>query len=379
MRSNMSVISSTKSSINPSTSVPHFSQELSRVANLVQQELQTFFQERLKYAKTLDSIHFNTVTALQEMVLRGGKRIRPYLCWCGYKLAGGTEDKKIVRVGAAVELLHNYLMNLDDMADRDTVRHGGPTLEVVYAKSLFAHYPKDTREHYARTWSEIAGAILNTYIYELIRTSGFSSDQIVESLEIINKHMLEKTAVGWQIHMMQNHEPLSQVKEERFEKGLRLVTAQYTFVSPLLLGVIFAGKRSVFESVLTTYGTHVGTAFQIQDDILGLFGQAEETGKAVGNDVREGKKTLLIQYAYRHCNKEDQTFLEKIVGSAITEQELERVQAIVRKSGSLQYSQDKAKKHVEDGVSAIQSLQTGDALMKQHLIEVAQFVMQRKA
>ena len=61
------------------------------------------------------------------------------------------QKTKIVRVGAAVELLHNYLMNLDDMADRDTVRHGGPTLEVVYAKSLFAHYPKDTREHYART------------------------------------------------------------------------------------------------------------------------------------------------------------------------------------------------------------------------------------
>lgn len=363
----------------PSTNSPHFSQDLSRIANLVQQELQAFFEERLKHAKTLDLIHFNTVTALQEMVLRGGKRIRPYLCWCGYKLAGGKEDEKIIRVGAAVELLHNYLLNLDDMADRDTVRHGGPTLEVVYSQSLFADYPKDTREHYARTWSEIACAILNTYIYELIRTSGFPSEQIVESLEIIDTHMLEETAVGWQIHMTQNHQPLSQAKEKVFEKGLRLVTAQYTFVSPLLLGVIFAGKRPVFEPMLKIYGEHVGTAFQIQDDILGLFGKTEETGKAVGNDVREGKKTLLIQYAYRHCNGEDQKFLERVVGSPITEKELERVQSIVKKSGSLQYSQDKAKKHVEDGVAVLQSLKTGDMLIKQQLIEIAQFVIQRKA
>ena len=84
------------------------------------------------------------------MVLRGGKRIRHIYAGAGTNWP--VEQKtKIVRVGAAVELLHNYLMNLDDMADRDTVRHGGPTLEVVYAKSLFAHYPKDTREHYART------------------------------------------------------------------------------------------------------------------------------------------------------------------------------------------------------------------------------------
>ena len=150
-------------------------------------------------------------------------------------------------------------------------------------------------------------------------------------------------------------------------------------MSPLLLGTIFAGKRSVFESALTTYGTHVGTAFQIHDDILGLFGKTEETGKAVGNDVREGKKTLLIQYAYRHCNGEDQKFLEKVVGSTMTEKELEQVQAIIKKSGSLQYSQDKAKKHVEDGIAAVRALETGDRMIKQHLIEVAQFVIQRKA
>lgn len=374
----MSVISSTKPSTGLFADAPHFSQDLSRVANLVQQELRMFFQERLKHAKTVDPIHLHTVTALQEMVLRGGKRIRPYLCWCGYTLGGGTEDKKIIRIGAAVELLHNYLMNLDDMADRDTVRHGGPTLEISYAQSLFSGYPKSTRAHYARTWTEIAGAILNTYMYELIRTSGFSSEQIMESLEIVDTHMLEETAVGWQIHMMQNHEPLSQAKEERFEKGLRLVTAQYTFVNPLLLGAVFAGKRSVFEPVLTAYGTHVGTAFQIQDDILGLFGKTEETGKAVGNDVREGKKTLLIQYAHQHCNEEDQKFLERVVGSPITAKELERVQAIVRKSGSLQYSQEKAKKHVEDGVAALQSLETGNMDIKQQLIEIAQFVIQRK-
>jgi geranylgeranyl pyrophosphate synthase len=135
-------------------------------------------------AQRLDHIHVQTLQALQEMVLRGGKRIRPYLCLVGYQLAGGANRKKITKIAAALELLHNYLLNLDDMADRDVVRHGGPTLEVSYQKSLFSSLPQSQRTHYARSWTEIAGAILNTYIYELIRTSGFDSETIIKILEM---------------------------------------------------------------------------------------------------------------------------------------------------------------------------------------------------
>jgi geranylgeranyl pyrophosphate synthase len=360
-------------------SKPAFSRELSQFALEVEHELQTFFEEKLKKAEKLDHIHVQTVQALQEMVLRGGKRIRPYLCFIGYQLADGTDRKKIVKIGAALELLHNYLLNLDDMADRDTVRHGGPTLEISYQRTLFSSLPKPLQTHYSRTWTEIAGAILNTYIYELVRTSGFDAKVIVNILEIIDIHMLEETAVGWQIHMLQNLESLHSSTEERFIKGLTLVTARYTFVGPLLVGLLCGKTNNQLQEIVVKYGEAVGTAFQIHDDILGLFGKTQETGKAVGNDIREGKKTLLMQYAYSHASKTDQDILEKSCGNRdLTQKEIEAVQKIVTNSGALEHSKKLAQTYVEKGLQALATLPSTYASQTTQLIELAHYVILRE-
>ncbi|OGJ22511.1 MAG: hypothetical protein A2804_03080 [Candidatus Pacebacteria bacterium RIFCSPHIGHO2_01_FULL_46_10] len=349
--------------------------ELQSFSQRIHDELIAFFAKKRKEAQKTDKTLEEIVDLLEELMLRGGKRTRPFLCWIGYTMMGGKDQKHILRACTALDMLHFYILSLDDMVDRDTVRHGGPTLEEEY-KLVLKNLPEDQRPHYARSFSEIAGALLFSYAHECMRTSGLPAEYILESLGVMNKEMFQDTATGWKIHMMQNWESLETATEDRFVKGLNLVTAQYTFVGPLLIGTILAGKRKEYEKPLREYGMEVGTAFQIHDDVLGLFGNPEKTGKTVGNDVREGKKTLLIQRAYKTATEEDKAFLKNVLGSNLTEQDLKKVQDIVQKTGSLEYSKTRAAECVQKGVTALSSLP--ESHQKSLLIELAQFVITRE-
>lgn len=352
-----------------------FQDEFHRVTRLINEEIERFFDQKLaSTAKTDRHIH-DMVGVLKEYSLRGGKHIRPFLTWCGYCVAGGRDEKNIIRAATGVGLLHFYILNLDDMADRDTLRHGGPTLEEYYKTSLI-NIPPEHRGHYARSFSEIAGALLNTYAYECIRTSGFDPQDIIEALGIFNKEMFEDTAAGWLIHMHQNWQNVSEATEEEFIKGLNLVTAQYTFVGPLLIGATLAGTGKKYFSALREYGLHVGTAFQIHDDILGLFGDESVTGKAVGNDLREGKKTLLIQYAYRHGNSHEREVIKRALGGTVDDEVLGQVQQIVQNTGGLEYGKKLAKGYVKRGIKSLEKIfQQSEARVT--LRDLSEYIIQR--
>lgn len=354
------------------------------------QELERFFDEEIKKAGEKDQVLVDMVRVLKEFMLRGGKRIRPFLTVLGYeygKQLGNTTEKhssqsnnsaNIFRLAAAVEVHHQYILNLDDMADRDVLRHGGPTLETYYAKEVFADWPDAA--HHGQSFSSIAGALLNSFTFELLASSGFDGEKNRRILQVITDQLFSDTVVGWQIHYFQNNEKLSQASEERFIKGLDFVTSRYTFTGPLRIGLLAAGldeqsNASVFRA-FQAFGRTVGTAFQIQDDIIGLFGDPKVTGKAVGNDVREGKKTLLMQFAYRHSGKKDQEFLENVCGRQLQVGELERVQQIVKNTGSLSYSQQLAKEKVGEGMKTLKALSPSTQELY-ILEELAEYVIQR--
>ncbi len=330
------------------------------VKHKVEQELVRFFDEELAKAQTKDDVLVDMVEVLKEFVLRGGKRVGPLMTVLAYQYAGNSHSSSssngnIFRLACALELHHLYLLNLDDMADRDVLRHGGPTLDKYYQNSVFGTWPD--ADHHGRTFSSIAGALLSSYTTQLTITSGFPAETACKALEVINDMLFADTVVGWQIQYFQNNQPLAEASEERFLKGLEYVTSRYKFVGPMKVGLIMAGVTGgellhAFEK----YGKHVGIAFQIYDDIMGMFGDPKEMGKAVGNDVREGKKTLLLQRAYRNSVTDDQLFLADVCGRELTSVELERVQHIVKKTGSLEYSMELAKQHVSDAISALEKL-----------------------
>ncbi len=345
---------------------------------LVLNELQGFFDAKKKEAKLLTPHLLASMEHIEEFTLRGGKNIRSLLTVLGYRLAGGT-DAAIYRAAAGVEMFHKFIMSIDDMADRDEKRYGGPTLWKAYEE----HFQKlgwPDYHHHGQTFGEIDATLMSSFTTELIRTSKFPAELLLQVLGIVDEIMYWQTIGGWQIHYFQNHQKLSEANEAEYIKGLELVTAQYSFVAPLKCGVILAGqeKNKVLLQVLTNYSQNVGRAFQMQDDILGVFGDTKETGKPVGNDIREGKKTLLLQRAYQTANSKDQQFLETACGNtALTEKDVQRVQKIIQETGSLAYSQNLAQESIQKGIAVLEKLdQTEEEI--QVLKELAEFVLARK-
>jgi geranylgeranyl diphosphate synthase type I len=331
---------------------------------LIVGELERFCDEQLIKAGEKDHVLEEMVRVLKEFILRGGKRVGPMMVILGYIMARtlankSIEKEKIIRVACAVETHHLYLLNLDDMVDRDVMRHGGKTLEEYYRSEVFSHWPDS--DHHGKSFSSIAGALLSSFTFELIKDSGLEPERILAAIHLITEHLFADTVLGWQIQYFQNNEPVEEASEERFMKGLEYVTSRYKFVGPLMIGLTLALDQHdehfhQLKRLYREYGKHVGIAFQIQDDILGVFGDTKETGKAVGNDIREGKKTLLIQVAYRNGNVEQKKIIKSALNRPLSQTELTQVQSVMKDTGALNYSVNLAEKHVKQAVKVIDEL-----------------------
>lgn len=348
----------------------------------ITEKLKHFFQRKKADAQELSPTLAHSVETLEKFVSHGGKQVRSLLVVLGYLVAKGKiEDEydSIYSVAAAVECVHKYLLILDDVADQDETRNDRQTVWKKY-ETEFAERGWRNSAHHGRTFAEIDSALLASFVPALVDEEGasFIEADLLTVIRLINKHMYFETVAGWQIQYELNHVPLKEATEADFMKGLELVTARYTFVAPLEIGLILGNEYELKTSkLLESYGVNVGTAFQIQDDILGLFGDPGETGKPVGNDVREGKKTLLLQKAYKMASDEDKKFLEAVCGyEKMTAEKLARVQAIVKNTGALLYSQKLAASFIEKGILALKPLP--NTAEKSVLIDLANFVIQRK-
>lgn len=348
--------------------------QLAQSQQAIESVLREFFASQESTAKEIHSSLYDSVVQLETFSLRGGKSVRSFLTLTAAKLAGLQESKELYQACASVELHHKHILILDDIADRDETRYGGPTLEHAY----YAVFGEDADgKHRALSFAMLDGVLLGALSKELLLSTSFPPHVMVDCIQLFDTVMYRDTLAGWQIHGLQCIQPLSQSSEDLFIKGLLLVTARYTFTGPLLFGLTLAQSSDpTLRQAIVDYGETVGTAFQMQDDILGLFGDPKVTGKPVGNDVREGKKTLLVQYAYHHTSTENQAFLEQRLGKPLTPTDLAKVQTIVRDAGGLDYAKGLATDYVEKGIQALQVLPESES--KTTLIELAHYIISRQ-
>ena len=359
---------------------------LKSCAGVIQNDLSDFFKEKKEEARLVDETLLQLTTILEEQVLRGGKRVRGFLVVVGSSLAKGSGDQdstaaNLVRVSSAVELYHSYLCALDDIADRDEMRHGGPTLEVVF-RTLYPEISPQAQTHFYRTLAEFTSALLGTYATDALRSAELKDSKLNKILKLINQVSISQPMAGWMIHYKQNQEDIQTVSEDRFIKGLELVTAQYTFTSPLLIGLAQAGHPTEHDPVadlLHAYGKAAGTAFQMRDDEIGMFGDPAVTGKPIGNDLREGKKTLLLQHAWKHGSSEDKTVISSAINTDFSRETYEEIVKIMKKTGAIENSELKKQQFAAKALSILDELETMDLDAKQIQIlrELTQYTIER--
>lgn len=339
-------------------------------------ELEVFLDEQLEMVNQIDPILTEIITPSKNLFLSGGKRLRPILVHLGYELTGGSNDGLITRASLFAELIHSYILVHDDIADRDFLRYGKPTLQIEFENEFKQKFGKPN-PHFGTSIAIVAGDLIQTLAHQAILSSGFNPQKIIEAEKLIN-YTLQEVVGGWYLHQIQNYQTLEEAKLERYLDGMKLVSSSYTIKSPLILGNLLSDNPLENTKVLETYAYHTGMAFQIQDDILGVFGDTKTTGKPAGNDLREGKKTALLLHAYNQSDDQIKDFLSTHTGVEINSDQLEKIKKIIKDSGSFEYSQNLAKEHIKQAKASLDTLpRSVNQESKQLLVQIADFVLQR--
>ena len=365
------------SSVTPKQDVDTFRKQLVEYKSLIDADI-------MRYAKTLQKttlqeFGINSRVALDAYLAileRGGKRIRGALTMVGYEMAGGTDRAMIVQAARAVELIHAYLLVIDDINDRSPVRRGGLPAHLLLAE----HYrSKDLGVddlHFGESIAIHASLVANHTAQTIITDLNVSPELKVRALRALNKS-LAVTGFG-QANDVFNEVLGGEVDEQAVINVLEWKTAHYTFLSPLQLGMILAGAPYTHIDSIKPFAINAGLAFQITDDNLGVFGTEFESGKSPLDDIREGKRTLLTVYALEHGSDSDKNFLMQMLGnSGLTQLEFERVKDILVSSGALDFAKEKASYHVEIAKSSLEKNRYFNAHQTSFLSSLTDFLLTR--
>lgn len=273
------------------------------------------------------------IDAVDSLVMAGGKRLRPALVYFGYRACGGADEAQVLPLAMSTELLHAYLLIHDDIMDHAEVRRGKPAAHAGFRDHHKAQGWPDDAADYGRAMAILAGDLAHTHAVELFASVDAPPAQraalhrlfFTMEREVIDGQYLE-------MHMGYQEAP----GEATLRRVLQLKSGFYSVQRPVQLGATLAQATAPQMQALTQYGNAVGEAFQLQDDLLGMFGDPEAVGKPVGDDLKEGKFTFLIHHTLRLADEGQRKILRQALGdAALSDEGVNAAGAVIRDSGGL--------------------------------------------
>ncbi|MGG7507956.1 polyprenyl synthetase family protein [Plantibacter sp. YIM 135249] len=310
-----------------------------------QRQVEEALQRFLELAKSQASGFGTGYLRLWETIERnmaGGKQFRPRMVMTAYEGLGGEDVVAAAHVAAAYEMLHTALIVHDDVIDRDFVRRGGPNVSGSYRDlARTAGIPLPLAEHRGMSVAVIAGDLALSAAYRLIDRAG-SGDAVRTRLREILDDAVSASAAG-ELADVDFTVSGKQPSVEEIIDMERLKTAFYSFEAPLQSGAVLAGAPDATVDALAEFGKHIGIAYQIVDDVLGVFGDEGATGKSTIGDLREGKLTVMIAYA---SDRPEWQEIENLFGDpALDESGAVRLRDALVACGAKQYAQLLADEH----------------------------------
>lgn len=289
--------------------------------------------------------------AFLDMLERGGKRLRGALVMTGYEMCGGTDKDMIVRAATTIEMFHAHWLIIDDIQDRSTRRRGKPTIHTILADRHRRQKLRGNADHAGISLAINAG-IAGGHAAQML-LAGLNVDAELRSkvLGIVNQAAVV-TAYGQTYDIMNELTPT--VPREYIEHSFTWKTAYYTFLNPLCVGMVLAGAGCEDTDAIRAYALPAGRAFQITDDIIGVFGMDKKTGKSNMDDIREGKRTLLTEHVFDHGSSEDKAFLRKCLGDMrLSREDFVECQDILIRSGARKAAEVEAQNSVDEALAAL--------------------------
>ncbi|MDO5635277.1 MAG: polyprenyl synthetase family protein [Micrococcus sp.] len=291
----------------------------------------------------------------------GGKLVRPQLVDLGYRAvkstpATGAEREAVERLGAAFELLHTALIVHDDVIDRDTLRRGKPTLAEQYRQRLeAAGVPATDSAHAGASVAVIGGDALLTEALRLAATSAGLGERAGAVAAVVFDSATAAAAGELDDVLLSLHRHTGEEPEvERILVMQRLKTAGYSFEAPLRAGALIAGADEATAATLAEAGADLGVAYQVVDDLLGVFGSPEDTGKSAAGDLREGKATVVTAHGRR-----DPRIRALLEAAPVSAEDLDAAREALDEGGSRAHALTVARDLVRRGQDLLDTLEMG--------------------
>lgn len=306
------------------------------------------------------------VAAFEALVLGSGKRLRPAFCsWAHVGAGGSAADPLLVDVCAALELLHAFALAHDDVMDGADTRRGQPTIHVRFGER---HATAGWRGDPAR-FGDAAAILLGDLGHVL-------ADVLVAHVDLATRALWNELRL--EVNVGQYLDVLGAAQRstdlDLARAIVRYKSGRYSVERPLQLGASLAGRPDLVDG-LVAFGAPLGEAFQLRDDVLGVFGDAAVTGKPVGDDLREGKATLLVALAHQRADPVQRAVLDRI-GAPLDRDEVEQIQSVLVDTGALADLEARIDTLTDQALVALDDLTlAGDA--GHALAELARFASQR--
>jgi geranylgeranyl diphosphate synthase type I len=303
------------------------------LADRVERTLRSFLEAQRAEVAGRDLGTAPAFDELDRIIRAGGKRLRPVFCCLGHLAAGRPVGPEILTAAASLELLHTFAVVHDDVMDRSPTRRGAPTswthLAVQHGRSNLRGDP----ETYGISAAVLVGDLAIALADQAFLSSGFPPEMLLPGMERYDRMRTDMVA-GQFLDVEASQR--AGLAEDQARRIAVLKSGAYTVEGPLHIGAILGGASPDLVRSLSVYGSALGEAFQLRDDLLGLFGDPEITGKDRHSDLREGKRTVPVARALAAAGPEDRGFLESRLGHRdLTEVEVERIRSIIEASGAV--------------------------------------------
>ncbi|PPL18612.1 polyprenyl synthetase family protein [Microterricola pindariensis] len=372
--------------------------ESTRLVDLVDSRISEFLADRAPIVRAI-SPELNPFVEFSRQFLSGGKRFRALFCYWGFESVTGSDSgfdpfaddeepardlRAIVSVAAALEIFHAAALVHDDIIDNSDTRRGSASahrlFEALHADSEWAGNPAA----FGRAAAILLGDLL----------LGWSDELLDEGLELLEdraaaratraafNHMRTEVTAGQYLDVLEESAWLRRPDDELRERAERVIvykSAKYSVQAPLLIGATLAGGTPAQLAALRDFGLPLGVAYQLRDDLLGVFGDAAVTGKPSGDDLREGKRTVLVAIARGLMPQGARRAIDELLGDAeLDETQVRMLQNTIIDCGAVDEVEALISRNVRTAIAAIGPSPLSRRAIAQ-LSELAETVTKRSA
>ena len=327
---------------------------LSSVRSAVEEELAIFLNFESAYLNTISTELSPVSDALTTFLLDSGKRLRPLFAYAGFVAAGGSLDKPVVRAMAALELLQACALIHDDLMDGSDTRRGKPSIHRHFETIHVQDELDGFAPQYGLSAAVLLGDLALVWSDQMLNSAGLTTEQFARVFPYYNEMRVELMA-GQFLDIHEQTQKTTSV--DRSMKIARYKSGKYTIERPLHLGAAMTTSASpeVFAA-LSAYGLPLGEAFQLRDDLLGVFGDPSVTGKPAGDDLREGKRTVLIAMTNDRQSEAQREIARKHFGKPdLDAQGVEILREIIESTGARAELEATIERLTDQALTAAQS------------------------